>query len=395
MISHTQTFKNAMLSPQVKMYIKIELYDSKYKFIKTITQQVTSDIGTLAVNSDSPIRRSFKINLDNSLGEFIFGEKNLIWLDKRLKLFIGLQTWDGSLEWVPQGVFVLTDPEDNHTLSGKTASINAVDKAFLMTDNRGKFVNEFIIAKDANIVSTIKTIAGKVGETLFNFDTPDTVNSKVKYELTYSGEDNYFKAIQELASMAKCQVFYDVNGYLRLKKVDLAEFDNASSTWNYVYGSSSEKLYAGNVRVMNISNLFNDIVVIGGGSENASVKYRLTVDDTKTIWKNHPYSVQKIGWNTYCHNGNSPDPALSTVDDCKYMAKKLLMEKLGFDEDIQLTISPNYLHDANDVITIKDSNNGLTGDKYIIKSATVPLSPQLMTMEISRYRPVISDWNFI
>jgi hypothetical protein len=77
------------------------------------------------------------------------------------------------------------------------------------------------------------------------------------------------------------------------------------------------------------------------------------------------------------------------------MAKKLLMEKLGFDEDIQLTISPNYLHDANDVITIKDSNNGLTGDKYIIKSATVPLSPQLMTMEISRYRPVISDWNFI
>lgn len=395
MITYTQAFKNAMLSPQVRVYIKIEIYDSKMKYIKQLQQQVTSDIGTLAVNGDSPIRRSFKINLDNSLGEFIFGEKNMIWLDKRIKLFIGLQTWNGTLEWVPQGVFILTNPEDNHTLSGKTASINASDKAYLMTDNRGKFVTEFIIAKDANIVSTIKTIAGKVGETLFNFDTPDTANSKVKYELQYASGDNYWKAIEELATMANCQVFYDVNGYLKLKKINLEEFDNAAITWSYTYGSSSEKLYAGNARVMNASELYNDIVVIGGGSQSASVKYRLTVDETNSIWKNHPYSVQKIGYNTLLWNGGSPDVALETVQQCKDRAKLELMKHLGFDEDIQLTISPNYLHDVNDVITITDSNNGLTGDKYMIRSLDIPLSPALMTINCSRYKKVISNWNFI
>lgn len=395
MYNATQSFKNAMLSSSYRLYIKIQIYDSKMKFIKTITQQVKNDIGTLAVNGDSPIRRSFKLNLDNSNGEFTFGDKNLIWLDKRLKLYVGLSTWNVPVEWVPLGVFVLTEPENSHLSDGNNATINAVDKAYLMTDNRGKFVNEFIIAKDANIVNTIKTIAGKVGETLFNFDTPDTANSKVKYELTYASGDNYWKAMQELADMAKCSIYYDVNGYLTLKRINLAEFDNAPVVWEYAYGQVKEKLYAGNTRIMGTSELYNDIVVIGGGSTTKSVKYQLTVDETKTIWKDHPYSVQKIGYNTYFWNSGSPDVALETVDQCKYRAKLELMKHLGFIENVSLISAPNYLLDVNDVIWIEDKENGLTGDKYIIKSINLPISPSLMQIEVSRYKQVITDWNFI
>jgi hypothetical protein len=388
----SNNFKTAMLSPSYRLYIKIQLFDNKMKFIKEITKQVTSDLGTLAINNDSPIRRSFKLTLDNSLGDFIFGENNLIWLDKRLKLFIGLSTWQNTLEWVPAGVFILTDPEDNHSPDGKTATINAVDKAYLMTEKYGKFVNELKIETGSKVVDTIKTIAKQFGETLFNFDNDTTTTP---YELTYQGNDNAWNALQDLANFSKAKIFYDVNGYLRFKKIDLNEFDAAPITWSYKYGDKNEKLYAGNVRQMDSSNLYNDIYVVGGGSDKAVAKYRLTVDETNSVWKNSPYSIQKIGRRTLMHNDGNYDPVLLTDDDCKFRAKKLLMDSLGFRESVQMTLAPNFLHDADDVVWIEDKTNGITGNKYIIQSINLPLSPSAMTMDVLRINKIIDDWNFI
>jgi hypothetical protein len=330
------------------------------------------------------------------MGDFIFGENNLIWINKRLKLFIGLMLPNGTVEYVPQGVFVLTEPQDNHTTEGKTATINAVDKAYFMTDNRGKFVNELTIAKGAKITDVIKIIANAVGETLYNFDN---VTTTVPYELTYSGEDNRWKALQDLAALAQCTIFYDVNGYLRLKKIDLNMFDNEPVTWNYKYGDIQEKLYAGNTRSMNDSNLANHIRVIGGSSQTKTVIYDLKVDENDSkygnLWKGNPYSIQQIGLFSYFHNSNQPDPVLSTIDDCKFRAKFELMKRLGYDEQVQISLAPNYLHDAEDVVWLQDTQNGLTGNKYLIKSINLPLAPALMTMEVTRMRKVISDWNFI
>lgn len=393
MLNASPDFIKAMLSKQYKVYIKIEMYDSQMRYIKEITKQVNKDIGTLRIDGNSPIRRAFTLHLDNKTGEFIFGENNLIWIDKRLKLYLGLQLWNGNIEYIPLGVFVLTEPEDNHTVDGKSVTINAVDKAFFMTDKRGKFVNEQIIETGTKITDAIKIIASYVGETMFNFDD---VQDTVPYELTYSGDDNRWDAIQELATLAKCTVFYDVYGYLRLKKIDLNYFETEPVTWEYKYGDPNERLYAGNVRKFDDSNLYNDIVVLGGSSDTATSRYRLTVDENNPIWANHPYSVQKIGYHTYFHNNGNPDPLLGGSDEeCKWRAKYELMRRLGFAEDVELTISPNYLHDADDVIWIEDKENGIEGAKYLIRSITLPLAPSLMTIECTKYRRVISDWNFI
>lgn len=396
MINASNEFVKSMLSPQKTLFIKIEIFDSEMNYIKEITQQVKSDLGTLAISGESPIRRSFRLTLDNSLGEFIFGENNLIWIDKRLKLYIGLKTWNGEIEYIPMGLFVLTEPEDEHSLNGKPTTINAVDKAYLMTDKRGKFINEQIIETGAKITDAIRLITSHVGETLFNFDD---VTDIVPYELTYSGTDNRWNAIQELATLAKCTVYYDSLGYLRLRKIDLNKFENEPVTWEYKYGSPTEKLYAGNVRKFNDSNLYNDIVVLGGSGDTAVSKYRLTVDEQDVkwngMWINHPYSVQKIGYNTYFHQNGSFDPLLLTEDECKWRAKFEMMNRLGFTEDVQISISPNYLHDVDDVIWLEDNENGIKGSKYRIQSINLPLAPSIMTMSILRYERVLENWDFI
>lgn len=389
MLNSTSDFIQALKLPHKVLSIKLEIYDSQMNYLKEITMDTMNDIGYLTVNNSNPIRRSFSIKLNNKDGKYLFGQDNLIWLDKRIKLFTGLRVRNGETEYVQQGIFVLTEPSDSHDLSGKFTTINAVDKAFFLTDKRGKFINEQIIEVDTKITDAIKIIASHVGETMFNFDD---IQDTVPYELTYSGTDNRWNAIQELAKLAKCSVYYDVYGYLRLKKLDLNEINTYPSVWTFALGDS---FYAGNTRKMDDGELYNDIVVLGGRSDTATSRYRLTVDETNTLWINHPYSIQKIGINTYFHNDGNPDPLLGDSDEeCKWRAKFELMKSLGYTESVNMSISPHFLLDVDDVIEVYDAENNVEG-KYIINSLNIPLSGQLMTMDIQKQVKVIDDWNFI
>lgn len=392
MINASNEFVKSMLSTHKELSIKLELFDSDMNYIREVSKQVKSDIGSLTINGDSAIRRSFKMTLDNSLGEFIFGDDRLIWLNLRIKLFVGLKLQSGEFEYVQMGIYVLSEAEDSNTLDGKFTTISAVDKGYFYTDKRGKFINEQIIETGTKITDAIRIIASHVGETMFNFDDVDTT---VPYELTYSGTDSRWNAIQELATLAKCTIYFDTFGYLRLRKVDFNEIDSEPITWSYDNESPMEKLYAGNIRKLNDSNLYNDIVVLGGGSETEAVQYRLTVDGTNDLWKNHPYSVQKIGHNTLLWNNGNPDSLLETVDDCKYRAKYMLMQHLGFIEDVQISASPNYLHDVDDVVWISDKANGIEGSKFMVRSLDIPLTPATMSINLSRQNTVIDNWDFI
>ena len=395
MLIASNDFIRAMKSPLLEVSIKLELYDQNMNYIKEITQDVHSDLGYITVSNSDMIRRSFSIRLDNSKGEYLFGEDNLIWLNKRIKLFIGLKLPNGEIEYVQQGIFILTEPLDAHNSNGKYVEINCVDKAYLFSNNRGKFINEQIIQVGAPIASAIKTIAGHVGETMFNFDTIEPGDDRyitVPYELTYSGTDNRWDAMKELAQFAKCELFYDVYGYLRLKKIELNEIQSFPAVEKFEFG---DNFYGGNTRRLDDTVLSNDIVVRGGSSSTAVASYRLTVDENNPLWANHPYSIQKIGTCTYFHNNGNPDPLLlDSENDCKWRAKFELMNRLGYTEEISVSTAPHYLLEASDIIEVIDHNNNVFG-KYIVNSANIPLSPENMTIEAQKQVSVIDDWDFI
>jgi hypothetical protein len=392
MIPSSDVFYKAMISPVKELYLKIEFYDSKMTYIEEFTKKVTrDDIGSISIDKNRPIRRSFSFSLDNRNGEFTWGEKNLIWIDKRIKLFLGLKSGMNEIEYVPQGVYIMSEPQDSNGFDGKKVSITGQDKAWLMTDKRGKLVNELTIEEGTNIGVAIKILAEKVGETMFNFDDIETT---VPYELTYQSGDNIYSAIEELALLGKCQVFYDIHGYLRLQNIDLNEFHTLPVVWSYKNGDKNERFYAGNVRKFDESNLANHIRVLGGSGETAEVLYDLEVTESNELWTDNPYAIEKIGRLTYFHNNGNPDGLITTEDEAKWRAKWELMNRLGYAERLDLNIAPNFLHDAGDVIEIIDNENGVSG-KYLLESFQLPLSPQLMTCNCVKYREIITDWNFI
>ncbi|MFB5759115.1 DUF5048 domain-containing protein [Paenibacillus medicaginis] len=392
MINCSQDFLNALKRPIKQLYVKFEFYDSKMNYINEFTKQVTeSDTGSIDVNGDDPVRRNFSFSMTNKNDEFTWGEQKLIWIDKRVKVFVGLKLANGNIEFIPQGVFILNEPKDYHTIDEKKTVVSGQDKMWLMTEKRGKFKYETTIETGANIGTTIMTLAGKVGETLFNFDR---VTATVPYKITYQPNDSIYDAIEELALLAKCQVYYDVYGYLRLQNIDLNDFDSNPAVWSYIYGDENERFYAGNVREMDESDLANHIYVLGGSSNTATCSYELIVTEKDNRWKDSPYTIEKIGDVLYTHNDGNPDSLLTTNDECKWRAKYELMKRLGYSEKLSLSIAPNYLHDVYDIIKIEDPENNVTG-KYMIESFSVPLSPDLMSCECLKYRKVIDNWDFI
>lgn len=392
MIHASDRFITALKRPQKEVFVKLEFYDNNMQYIREYTKKVTkNDLGSISIDGKRPIRRSFSFSLDNSNGDFIWGEDKLIWLNKRCKLYIGLKLANGEIEYIPQGVFVITNPSDSHNLEGKKCNITGQDKAYLFTQKRGKFINQTTFATGTNIAQAIKTIAQANGENSFNFDDIDTT---IPYEITYEFNDNRWNAMQELAQLAQCDIYYDVNGCLRLKMNNLNEFSQLPVTWKYHYNGDNGHFYAGNIRKMDESILANAIRVVGGSGQTATVTYDLIVDENDSNWTNSPYSIQQIGYLLYQHNNGRPDSLISTETEAKSRAKFELMKKLGYSEKVSLSLSPIYLHEAGDIIEIIDTENNVEG-RYMIDSFVLPIIPSLMNVECSKEIRVIENWDYI
>jgi len=288
----------------------------------------------------------------------------------------------------------LTEPEDTHEPEDEKCTINAADKTYLLTGSRGKFATQTTIATGTPITTAIQTIAGDVGETLFSFDPG--ITTTLPYDATYNANDSRWKAIQDLATMANCLVYYDVYGYLRLKQINLNDLQNYAPVWTFDTTNPNEIFYAGNQRKLDDSELANHIIVVGGGDTTGVVSDEIIVTNTDPFWANNPnvapYFKENIGDLIYMWNHGNADPALLTKEDCHYRAKWCLMKYLGYTEELDFKCAPHYLLEGNDIVNVNDPANNVNGN-YLIESFTLPIKPDLMSIKAKKQILVITDWN--
>ncbi|MDF2789822.1 MAG: hypothetical protein K0S80_2920 [Neobacillus sp.] len=390
MIPHSDSFRTTLKSQIKELYIKIELYNQNMDFIKSIEKKVAkSESGSISVDKGRPVRRNFNFTLNNVNGEFTWGENSIIWLGTRVKVWTGLKSKSGIIEYIPQGVFVITEPQDTHTQDGKMVTISGQDLAFNYTEKRGKFVNDVIISEGINIGDAIKLIAQENGETRFLFDA---ITETVPYELTFSSNSDRWKAMEDLSRLAKCEIFFDVNGYLRVKKLDdLNDIQNEAAVWTFTLG---DNFYAGNVRKMDESQMYNHFITIGGGSNSEVFRHEIIITEADPLWADSPYSIEKIGRIIYFHNDGNADSLIDSLESAKYRNKYELMQKLGYAEKLSVTSAPVFVLDASDIIEVTDSHNNVSG-RYMIDSLTIPLKAQPITFEMSKEVKVVTDWNLL
>ena len=119
-----QDYINVVKSGIIRPRIKIEWL----RVDETVESIFASDIldGTLTINRNNGVRRAidFTVQFVPELRPSIYG----IWINKKVRLSLGVVCADGTDYFIPQGVFILSDPQYTSTPSGGTVSFNGIDK---------------------------------------------------------------------------------------------------------------------------------------------------------------------------------------------------------------------------------------------------------------------------
>lgn len=116
----------AMLKQKVKhLYCKLELLDREMNLVASL-EGLTMD-GTISIDADSGVRRTFSATI------YIEGNKNIStmfgdeWVNKRVRLYLGMSPSNGKTYWYSQGVFAFSQNTFSYSETEHTLKISGVD----------------------------------------------------------------------------------------------------------------------------------------------------------------------------------------------------------------------------------------------------------------------------
>ena len=118
---------------------KIDVLDKNDTKVDEIVGKVLS--GSVTITNSNIERRQLSLTLVERKKDkqFIIDEKSPLWINKRLRPWIGLKNIynNNKMEWFDLGIFVITNPVIDISNQGKTLTVNAYDKMHLW---RNKFM---------------------------------------------------------------------------------------------------------------------------------------------------------------------------------------------------------------------------------------------------------------
>jgi len=367
MINCSDELITILQSGRIENICKVEILDENENFLEEITTDIID--GSISVDGDRDSKRNFSLTIQNDNNYYTPGSAHLIWLDKKIKLYIGIKLSDGTYEYIPQGVFIFTNPKAISKSAQTQVILNGSDKMA----GWGKRVNNLTIAAGVNIGTAIQVVLNGI-ESRFNFDDCTEVTP---YSLTYTPGTENKKIVKELADFITWYAGYNVYGELRFKPQP-TDLDQVASVWTYQ--SEDYTLYAGSEMEIDDTELYNHVLTIGASSQNATVSAEASDTDVSS-----PTSIANIGDRLYIHNNGSADSLITTVALAQARSDYELRKRLQYLEKQNLTIFSNFLHEDGDIITLVDPYLD-TNDKYELMKFTIPLKLDMITAECWKVR---------
>lgn len=369
--------------------IKLEILT----FYETVIGEIIRDIpvsaqGQININYQQLIRRSCNISLANVDHKYIPNQNKWFWLDRKFKLWIGVQTTDNTY-WFSQGIFITNNASgDSHLLT-----IEGVDKGCLLDGSlkTNKLDVNYVIEAGSSIKQLIHdTLLLNSGSKPID-PIPPLVelkfnNIKTEAEITINDGEYIGSLFSQIGDSYGADVFYDAEG--RLNFVNSVENNSADA---YLYMGSlfdftdtnpcySESVIQYNYECYNAVTVYTNI---SAKDENGD-----SIDNVSyTAYNTNPRSPLNI--NTidirrmdsvevaYIDNLTQQKMKQRCKEYAEYLLKRISMQQLSI--QFNSIIIPHL--DVNKVVTITDTDKELNAEKFVIQSITIPLSSDKMNIQ--------------
>lgn len=316
------------------LYCKIILLNKNMIEINSLGGSIKD--GSISIDADSDIRRTFTATIDMSESE----TSNILvedWIDKYVRIYIGFMTPRSTIKWWSQGVFAFNQNGFDYDASNNSVSISCVD---LVAELDGSLGGQLVgkstkIPVDSDIRNSIIETFKLSG---FKKYLIDYWNRKVPYDLKYDTGANIWDILKELRDLYyPFEMFFDDDTFI-CKEIP-SGFDDP---------------------VVIDADLFYDLVI----SENATVDY----SEVKNCVEVFGASIDADGYSdsaTYDESNNTLTVNLKSIEsdsDIKvsflcpktFENKTLNVKILISSKSTTLTIGPYVLKQA---ITDKDGKD--------------------------------------
>ena len=341
--------------------------------------------GTLSVNMQNGQRRSVEITLSNVDAEFDYNVNN-IWFGQQIALDEGVVLPDGTDYYIPQGVFLVSNPEDIFEPNRKTISFDLVDKwAAVDGSLGGNLEGTHEVPANTNIFAPVTALLqGDTGNGYPRDNTlpvytvyydgktqslPDgTIASLLSspYTLTVEGDDGTeADIILKLGEMLNAIVGYDASGALRFD-ASQDDIDDATKPvlWSF---SPSETTFLGATYSIKNTEVFNDYIVVGEQLDDYSQpKGRAQNLDPKS-----PTNVMRIGRKTvrYAASGYATDTQCQDLAAWKLKRSTVLQKAVSISCPQILHLRENCL-----VEITREDKPGSPAERHLIQGFSRPLT---------------------
>lgn len=322
------------------------------------------DSGSVKVSVSSAVRRTCEVRLitDRTTANLVpdNGFDTLAPFGNELKLYRGVQFADGTTEYVPLGVFVMTQVSIQDSNDGVSISINGEDRSIIIS--RNKWTEPYQMVQGTLEASLTALLQDRWADIQTSFPTTNVTVQQVIF-----GADNNNDAWKDavgLAELVGYDLFFDVDGVCTMKQFPSLD----SSVVVATYQEDENTIITSLDRSMSTKETYNGVIYTIEGSQ-VTTPVRVEVWDEDTTSPTYRYGVFGEA-PTFITTG-----VLATEAEAIKAATALLNTYIGAQEEISWNSLVDPTLDVNDVVYIH--TYGAKVDRLvIIDSLTIPLNPQ-------------------
>ena len=336
--------------------------------LSEIVDDLNND-GSLNIKQNNGVRRSLSITLDNFNKEYFPQLDSVIWLGKKVKLFLGLKINDEDY-FLPQGVFVMDDPTVDSNRN--TVSLNVSDKFTMLNGELGGEMDRvFIINAGITLNTAVRSVMALSNDTAEIIIDSNVASLTLPYQIIKETGQTIGDVLLELAFAFTCDVYYNENGSLVFEKVQL---DNEKGSTHNFTVDDEETNYSGGSIKYDFRKVYNSCLVIGDNVNGLIATAKTFNNDLLS-----DTSIPNIGY----------ERVLVVSDDIIYnsglaleRAKYELKRATVVGTDIPISSTPMYHLNVGSVAKLTDDRLNLIGKRSVIDSITIPLNNNQMNINL-------------
>ena len=355
MYATSAAFKSAIVSDHIVIG-KAEIWNADRKLI-----DFDIDTGKVSVSTSNAIRRTCEVHLttDRTSTNFVpdDGFDFIAPFGNQLRIYRGIEYADGTEEYIPLGVFVITEVQIQDTNDGVSMTVRGEDKSIIVS--RNKWTSTYQMVSGTLEASLTALLQNRYADIEVDFPTTNvTVN-----QIVLGADSNLdpWKDAVMLAQLVGYDLYFDVNGIATMRQFPTLDAASVVATYEEGNGTTITSLD----RKISTKETYNGVIYTVEGSQ-VTTPIRVEVWDEDTTSPTYRYGVF----------GSVPTfittNVLGTSADAIKAATLLLNTYIGQQEEITFESIVDPSLDVNDVIYVK-SVGAKVDRTVIIDSMDIPL----------------------